>query len=198
MQSTTDTYHIFENKLLDISLLNNKDNIDNIDNIIPDEYITFLKKCYKINNSIFPYDIIDNKLPKDLYVGLTLENYICKNGAIYQKNNKGKKINYFNSHTKPYLEDNCNDNRYAITILYFRQVPEEIGKIKIIIYTPINRKTRWKQVIFGDKFTPIEEHIIKNGTVVIINDNYSYKLIIEKKIQNEYPLSVVEFYGSTE
>ena len=197
VQSAYNTYYIFENKLLDISLLSNNDNITH--KFIPDEFITFLKKCYKINKTIFPYDIIDNKLPKTLHVGLSLENFICKNGKIYQKDHNNVKMNYLSIPNVLELEDICtNDSSNAIMILYFRQIPEEIGKLTIIIYTPIKRKNKWKQHLFGDEFSPIGEHIIKNGTVVIINSNYSYKLIIEKKTQNEYILPVVHFLGSTE
>ena len=61
-------YHIIENQKLDISLLNKNNSIYMNDfKYIPNEYIEFLKKCYKINNSKFPYTIINNKFPKDYH-----------------------------------------------------------------------------------------------------------------------------------
>ena len=191
MQSLHNTYHIIEIQLLDISLLQNKTKY------IPDEYIELLKKCYKINNTIFPYEIIDNKLPKDLYVYLILNYYICKNGKIYQKDYKGRKMNYLTYIQDPYLEDNCNDNRYALDILYFHHVPEEIGKLEIKIYSFIKRTKKWKQNLLGNNLN-YNKHIIKSGSVVIINSNHSYEFIIEKKIKNEYPLILVKFNGSIE
>ena len=53
---------------------------------------------------------------------------------------ENKKTNFITkSFNKPYIEDEYNDNRYAITILYFHNVPEEIGKMEILIPTYIKR-----------------------------------------------------------
>lgn len=189
MQLQRNKYYIIENQFLDISLLKNKE--------IPNEYIEFLKKCYKINNTIFPYDIIDNKLPQHLDVSLLLLNYICSNGKLYLKDYKGRKVNYLTSIQQPYLEDNYDDNRYAINILYFHNVPEEIGKLEIKIPTLKKRTIKWKQQLFGNEVIYIK-HIIKSGTVVIINSYKSYKFTIEKKLKKEYVLPIVKFTGSTE
>ena len=189
MQSQRNKYYIIENQLLDISLLKNKE--------VHNDYINFLKKCYKINNTIFPYDIIDNKLPQHLYVSLLLLYYICSNGKLYLKDYKGRKHNYLTTIQQPYLEDNYDDNRYAIDILYFHNVPEEIGKLEIIIPTFKKRINKWKQQLCGHEITYIK-HIIKSGTVVIINSYKSYKFTIEKKLKTEYVLPIVHFTGSTE
>ena len=189
MQSQRNKYYIVENQFLDISLLENKE--------IPDEYIEFLKKCYTINNTIFPYDIIDNKLPHRLDVSLILLNYICSNGKLYQKDYRGRKVNYLTSVQQPYLEDNYDDNRYAIDILYFHNVPEEIGKVEIVIPTLKKRSKQWKQQLFGHEVIYIK-HRIKSGTVVIINSYKSYEFTIEKKLKQEYVLPIVKFTGSTE
>ena len=189
MQSQRNKYYIIENQFLDISLLKNKE--------VPNDYINFLKKCYKINNTIFPYDIIDNKLPQHLDVSLLLLNYICSNGKLYLKDYKGRKQNYLTTIQQPYLEDNYDDNRYAIDILYFHNVPEEIGKLEIIIPILKKRTKKWKQQLFGHEITYIK-HIIKSGTVVIINSYKSYKFTIETKLKTEYVLPIVKFTGSTE
>jgi len=186
-------YHIIENQKLDISLLNKNNN-----KYIPNEYIEFLKKCYKNNDTIFPYTIIDNKFPKDLFVFIHLEDYICKKGHIYQKDNKKRKQNYLTkSLIQPYIEDDYNYPRYAITILYFNNVPEEIGKLEIIFYKTIDR-IGWKQDFYGSKHIELGRHIIKSGTVVIINANTSYKLTVETKLATEYHLPVINFSGSIE
>ena len=189
MQSQRNKYYIIENQFLDISLLKNKE--------VPNDYINFLKKCYKINNTIFPYDIIDNKLPQHLDVSLLLLNYICSNGELYLKDYKGRKQNYLTTIQQPYLEDNYDDNRYAIDILYFHNVPEEIGKLEIKIPILKKRTKKWKQQLFGHEITYIK-HIIKSGTVVIINSYKSYEFTIEKKLKSEYVLPIVQFNGSTE
>ena len=189
MQSQRNKYYIIENQLLYISLLKNKE--------VPNEYINFLKKCYKINNTIFPYDIIDNKLPQHLDVSLLLLNYICSNGELYLKDYKGRKQNYLTTIQQPYLEDNYDDNRYAIDILYFHNIPEEIGKLEIKIPILKKRTNKWKQQLFGHEITYIK-HIIKSGTVVIINSYKSYEFTIEKKLKTEYVLPIVKFNGSTE
>ena len=189
MQSQRNKYYIIENQFLDISLLKNKE--------VPNDYINFLKKCYKINNTIFPYDIIDNKLPQHLDVSLLLLNYICRNGELYLKDYKGRKQNYLTTIQQPYLEDNYDDNRYAIDILYFHNVPEEIGKLEIIIPILKKRTKKWKQQLFGHEITYIK-HIIKSGTVVIINSYKSYEFTIETKLKTEYVLPIVKFTGSTE
>ena len=189
MQSQRNKYYIIENQFLDISLLKNKE--------VPNDYINFLKKCYKINNTIFPYDIIDNKLPQHLDVSLLLLNYICSNGELYLKDYKGRKQNYLTTIQQPYLEDNYDDNRYAIDILYFHNVPEEIGKLEIKIPILKKRIKKWKQQLFGHEITYIK-HIIKSGTVVIINSYKSYEFTIEKKLKTEYVLPIVKFTGSTE
>jgi len=189
MQSQINKYYIIENQFLDISLLKNKE--------VPNDYINFLKKCYKINNTIFPYDIIDNKLPQHLDVLLLLLYYICSNGKLYLKDYKGRKKNYLTTIQQPYLEDNYDDNRYAIDILYFHNVPEEIGKLEIIIPILKKRTNKWKQQLFGHEITYIK-HIIKSGTVVIINSYKSYEFTIEKKLKTEYVLPIVKFTGSTE
>jgi len=189
MQSQRNKYYIIENQFLDISLLKNKE--------VPNDYINFLKKCYKINNTIFPYDIIDNKLPQHLDVSLLLLNYICSNGKLYLKDYKGRKQNYLTTIQQPYLEDNYDDNRYAIDILYFHNVPEEIGKLEIIIPILKKRTKKWKQQLFGHEITYIK-HIIKSGTVVIINSYKSYEFTIETKLKTEYVLPIVKFTGSTE
>lgn len=189
MQSQRNKYYIIENQFLDISLLKNKE--------VPNDYINFLKKCYKINNTIFPYDIIDNKLPQHLDVSLLLLNYICSNGELYLKDYKGRKQNYLTTIQQPYLEDNYDDNRYAIDILYFHNVPEEIGKLEIKIPILKKRTKKWKQQLFGHEITYIK-HIIKSGTVVIINSYKSYEFTIEKKLKSEYVLPIVKFTGSTE
>ena len=189
MQSQRNKYYIIENQLLYISLLKNKE--------VPNEYINFLKKCYKINNTIFPYDIIDNKLPQHLDVSLLLLNYICSNGELYLKDYKGRKQNYLTTIQQPYLEDNYDYNRYAIDILYFHNIPEEIGKLEIKIPILKKRTNKWKQQLFGHEITYIK-HIIKSGTVVIINSYKSYEFTIEKKLKTEYVLPIVKFNGSTE
>jgi hypothetical protein len=189
MRSQRNKYYIIENQFLDISLLKNKE--------VPNDYINFLKKCYKINNTIFPYDIIDNKLPQHLDVSLLLLNYICSNGKLYLKDYKGRKQNYLTTIQQPYLEDNYDDNRYAIDILYFHNVPEEIGKLEIIIPILKKRTKKWKQQLFGHEITYIK-HIIKSGTVVIINSYKSYEFTIETKLKTEYVLPIVKFTGSTE
>ena len=188
-------YHIIENHSLNISLLSKYNNSQN--KYIPDEYITFLKKCYKINNTIFSYEIINNILPNDSYVYLALDDYICKNSQIYIKDYKGRKTNFItnSSNNIPYIEDDYNDNRYAITILYFHNVPEEIGKLEVIFYTK-DKKKGWKQNIYGTKYIENGRHIIKNGTVLIINANTSYKFTVENKLKNEYKIPVINFSGS--
>ena len=101
MQSQRNKYYIIENQFLDISLLKNKE--------VPNDYINFLKKCYKINNTIFPYDIIDNKLPQHLDVSLLLLNYICSNGKLYLKDYKGRK-----EHRVSHCFRCCYSNKNAI------------------------------------------------------------------------------------
>ena len=186
-------YHIIKNQLLDISLLNKNNN-----KYIPSDYVEFLKKYYKINNSKFPYTIIDNKLPEDYFVFIELENYICKKGQIYLKNHKGQKENYLTKELyQPYIEDDYNYPRYAVTILYFHNVPEEIGNLEMKFYKA-NERIGMKQDFYGSKNIEIGNHIIKNGTVVIINANTLYKFFVENKLKNEYHLTIVKFSGSIE
>ena len=186
-------YHIIENQKLDISLLNKNNN-----KYIPNEYIEFLKKCYKNNDTIFPYTIIDNKFPKDLFVFIQLEDYICKKGHIYQKDNKNRKQNYLTkSLIQPYIEDDYNYPRYAVTILYFHNVPEEIGNLEMKFYKA-NERIGMKQDFYGSKNIEIGNHIIKTGTVVIINAHTLYKFFVENKLKNEYHLTIVKFSGSIE
>ena len=192
-------YHIIENQKLDISLLNKNNSIYMNDfKYIPNEYIEFLKKCYKINNSKFPYTIINNKFPKDYHVYMILENYICKKSEIYQKNRKGQKENYLTKELyQSYLEDDYNDNVHAITILYFHNVPEEIGKLEIKFYKAVER-IGWRQDFYGSKHIELGKHIIKSGTVVIINANTLYKFTVENKLATEYNLPIIKFSGSIE
>ena len=198
MQYPNKVYHIIENQVLDISLLNNKNNYKDNFTYIQNEYIEFLKNCYKINNTIFPYDIFGNKFPKGLFAFISLQDYIYKNGHIYLQDSKCRKVNALTgSKHQPYLEDEYNDNRYAITILYFHNVPEEIGKMEILIPTYIKRTKKWKQNLIGNKVVYIK-HIVKSGTVVIINSYTTYKFTVEKKLKNEYYLPIIEFNGSIE
>ena len=185
-------YHIIENQqLLDISLLHK-----NNTKYIPDEYIAFIKKLYKFNNTIFPYEIINNKLPNELYVYLALEDYICKNGEIYLKDYKGRKTNFITkSFNKPYIEDEYNDNRYAISILYFPDVPKEIGKLKIIFSQLAKRPKQWKQTLFGNTFV-YDKHTITSGTVIIINPYTNYKFSVENKLKTEINIPIVNYAGT--
>jgi hypothetical protein len=187
------SYHIIENqKLLDISLVYKNNNFK----FIPDEYIAFIKNLYKYNNTIFPYEIINNKLPNELYVYLSLQDYICKNGEIYLKDYKGRKTNFItNSFTKPYIEDEYNDNRYAISILYFPDVPKEIGKLEIIFSQLVNKPKHWTQSLFGNKFL-YDKYIIKSGTVILINPYTNYKFFVDNKLTTEINIPIVEFVGS--
>jgi len=193
MSYPTKDYHIIKNQqLLDISLLHKNNNFK----FIPDEYIAFIKNLYKYNNTIFPYEIINNKLPNELYVYLALEDYICKNGEIYLKDYKGRKTNFItNSFNKPYIEDEYNDNRYAISILYFPNVPKEIGKLEIIFPQLVNKPKHWTQSLFGNKFL-YDKYIIKSGTVILINPYTNYKFSVDNKLTTEINIPIVEFVGS--
>ncbi len=193
MSYPTKSYHIIENQqLLDISLVYKNNNFK----FIPDEYIAFIKNLYKYNNTIFPYEIINNKLPNELYVYLSLQNYICKKGEIYLKDYKGRKTNFItNSFNKPYIEDEYNDNRYAISILYFPDVPKEIGKLEIIFPQLVNKPKHWTQSLFGNKFL-YDKYIIKSGTVIIINPYTNYKFSVDNKLTTEINIPIVEFVGS--
>lgn len=192
MSYPTKDYHIIENQqLLDISLL-----YKNNTKYIPDEYIAFIKQLYKFNNTIFPYEIINNKLPNELYVYLALEDYICKNGEIYLKDYKGRKTNFITkSFNKPYIEDEYNDNRYAISILYFPNVPKEIGKLEIIFSQLAKRPKQWKQTLFGNTFV-YDKHTITSGTVIIINPYTNYKFSVENKLKTEINIPIVNYAGS--
>ena len=191
---TDKPYHIIENQKLNIDTIKT---INYKNYIIPYEYLRFLKKCYKINNTNFPY----TNNPNLAY--LFLQNYLVKNGDIYMKDNKNRKFNSLTYYHQPDSEDayddNIDDSRFAIDILYFHNVPEEIGKLKIIIqtFTEQRHSKEWKQKWFGNKliFTT-KHHIIKSGTVVIINGLTAYKLSVENKLKNEYKLPILKFSGS--
>ena len=191
MSLPTKDYYFIENQTLDISLIKNYKEDYNPE-YVPEEYKEFLTKCYTINNTIYPYELAKYTM---------YHTYFCSNGEIYLKysryyrNSKKKKISKYNFITtdQQIIDDyEYSDDTFNFNILYFPNVPEEIGKLEIIFYEPSARKTKWKQYLFGDKYAKIR-YPIASGTAIIINHLTTYKFSVETKTKTEYKLPILEF-----
>lgn len=191
MSLPTKDYYFIENQTLDTSLIKNYKEDYNPEYVL-EEYKEFLTKCYIINNTIYPYELAKYTM---------FHTYFCLNGEIYLKynsyyrNSKKKKIRKYNFITtdQQIIDDyEYSDDTFNFNILYFPNVPEEIGKLEIIFYEPSPRKTKWKQYLFGDKYAKIR-YPIASGTAIIINHLTTYKFSVETKTKTEYKLPILEF-----
>jgi len=193
--SDTNQFYIINNYKLDLSKFNNLETNKDIEKYtdthgasypipLKNEFSDLIKKSFNINKIPFH---------KDKFYGYaSFHIKVNKKGNLESNYNLGIK-QYQN--TESYSQKL--KNSLTFYVLYFHNIPNEIGTLEINFANKIRNKN-----MFFNKYDyiPISKHSIKNGTSIIINHNISYKLTLTKNNDtiniNQYKINGIWFICS--
>ena len=195
--NTTDInqFYVINNYKLDLSKFNNLEKDKDIEKYkdkhgasypipLENEFSNLIKKSFNVNKVSFHKDKFYG------YVSFYIK--VNKKGNLESNYNLGLE-NYQN--TKSY--SNTLKDSLTFYVLYFHNIPNEIGTLEINFANKIRNKNK-----FFNKYDyiPISKHSITTGTSIIINHNVSYKLTLTKNNQtiniNQYKINGIWFICS--
>ena len=194
-KSVINQFYVINNYKLDLSKFNNLEKDNDIEKYkdkhgasypipLENEFSDLIKKTFNVNKVSFH---------KDKFYG-----YV----SFYIKvNKKGNLESNYNLGLEHYqnTESYSNKLKDSLTfyVLYFHDVPNEIGTLEINFANKIRNKNK-----FFNKYDyiPISKHSITSGTSIIIKHNVSYKITLIKNNQtiniNQYKINGIWFICS--